>query len=342
MKSIIQERLGEASDVFQVVEQDQPSGPSTGTALIRMEYAAIHPGDLLAAAGSPAFSTDPVTIPVQGRVPGLEGVGVIEGLAVDVDPALGLAVGQRVVLFPVSGTWSESVVAPAVSLLPVPDDIPAPVAASMLIDAITASMIVRACERYLSPRDAVLQTCAGSAVARLLTILLLERGYTPIRLVRTPSSAAALQSRLAGPPVLATEEAGWMQKVASTIGGRPLPVALDGVGGALLASVTRCVDVGGTIVNYGALGGTTADIRLFVPRSLTMLGVTIGAWGRETPDRRAADVETAIRLPRGHPEQFEPVGIYRPDEVAVAIEHSRRPGKSGSVLLDFRAVGAGS
>ena len=341
MKSILQERLGEASDVFRVVERAQPSGPSNGTALMRMEYAAIHPGDLLAAAGSPAFSTDPVSIPVSGRVPGLEGVGVIESLAADVDLALGLVVGQRVVLFPVSGTWSERVIASSASLLPVPDDLPATVAASMLIDAITASMIVRAGERYLAPGAIVLQTGAGSAVARLSTILLLERGYVPVRLVRTASSAAALQSRLPGPPVFATEEAGWIQKVASTVGGRALPVALDGVGGAMLASVARCVDVGGTIVNYGALGGTTADIRLFVPRSLTMLGVTIGAWGRETPDRRAADVETAIRLARSHPKQFEPIGIYRPEQVTLAIEHSRRPGKSGSVLLDFRAVGAG-
>ena len=118
-----------------------------------------------------------------------------------------------------------------------------------------------------------------------------------------------------------------------------MPVALDGVGGALLASVARCVDVNGTIVNYGALGGEVSDIRLFVPRSLTMLGLTIGAWGRETPARRAGDVETVIRLARSYPEQFEPIGIYRPEQIALAIEHSRRPGKSGSVLLDFRAVG---
>ena len=280
MKSIMQERLGEASDVFQVVEQDQPSGPSTGTALIRMEYAAIHPGDLLAAAGSPAFSTDPVAIPVQGRVPGLEGVGVIEGLAVDVDPALGLAVGQRVVLFRGVRNMERKRRGPG--------GVPFARSGRYPRDGCGVDADRRdnriddrprwasAISRRVTP---VLQTGAGSAVARLLTILLLERGYTPIRLVRTPSSAAALQSRLAGPPVLATEEAGWMQKVASTIGGRPLPVALDGVGGALLASVARCVDVGGTIVNYGALGGTTADIRLFVPRSLTMLGVTIGAWG---------------------------------------------------------------
>jgi NADPH2:quinone reductase len=341
MKSILQERLGESSDVFRLVEQEPPPSLSKGVARIRMEYVAIHPGDLLAAAGSPAFSTDPVSIPVSGRIPGLEGVGVIEGLAGGADPGLGLAVGQRVVLFPVSGTWSERVVAPVMSLLPLPDDIPTTIAASMLIDAIAASMIVRVGEGYLSSGDAVLQTAAGSAVARLTTILLLERGYAPIRLTRTANGAAALQSRLPGPPVFATEQADWIRKVASAVGGRSVPVALDGVGGALLASVARCVDVGGTIVSYGALGGATADIRLFVPRSLTVRGVTIGTWGRETPARRAADVETAIRLARSHPEQFEPIGIYRPEQVALAIEHSRRPGKLGSVLLDFRAVGAG-
>ena len=342
MKSILQERLGDALDVFLLVEQGQLPSPSSGAALIRMEYVAIHPGDLLAAAGSPAFSTDPISIPAQGRVPGLEGVGVIERLAADVDPALGLVTGKRVALFPVSGTWSESVMAPAASLLPVPDDIPATVAASMLIDAITASMIVRAGERYLSPGDTVLQTGAGSAVARLVTILLVERGYSPIRLVRTSSSATMLRLRLPGPPILATEETDWMEQAAAAVGGRPVPVAFDGVGGALLASVARCVDVGGRIVNYGALGGASADIRLFVPRSLTMLGVTIGTWGREPADQCAADVTTAIRLARKHPEQFEPSGIYRPDQVALAIEHSRRPGKSGSVLLDFRTWGMGS
>lgn len=334
MRTVIHRTHGTPAQVLEYSETAAPHIISPGSALVRVRYVPIHPGDLLAIEGSPAYSTTPVPIEPAGRFSGLEGVGTIAALAEDFDPGLKVSVGSRVAFFPYPGTWKEWIVVPGQVLVPLPDSVSDSAAANFLIDVISAAMILRTTTRLLKGYP-VIQTGAGSAVGRVITLLLQEQGIFPIRLVRSTAGAAALQEKLPGGPIISTDSSGWKVQLDEAIGSKQVSVAFDGVGGALLADVAACLETGGEIVNYGSLGGHSSDIRLLVPRALTIRGASVARWVEEPEYQRKADVATALRLVQAYPSQFEPAGIYAPNDFVSAVEHVRAVGKSGGVLFDF-------
>src|ERR1700722_3248728 len=76
------------------------------------------------------------------RIPGLEGVGTILRLGTNPEVAKRFSEGQRVAFFPAMGSWTECAVVRNNSLLPVPDEISDQIAAQMLINTITASVLL--------------------------------------------------------------------------------------------------------------------------------------------------------------------------------------------------------
>jgi NADPH:quinone reductase len=342
MRSIVHRELGDPAQVLRL-EQTPVSVLGPKQILVRTSYAPIHPGDLLGVKGSPAAGTPPA-IGSGGRIPGFEGAGVVTEVGRDVDPAFGIKPGARVAFFPAGSTWSEQVVVPAGSLVPLPDNVSDAIAAQMLINTVTAVIALRTAHDSVPPdaREDVVAvvTAAGSAVGRLIVKLLMERGVLPIRLVRSEAGAAALAKLVPGSPVFATETDGWTERVRGAAGGRQIHVAIDSVGGRLLGAVADLlVDGTGTVVNFGSLGGELSDIRIFPPRSLTLKGVMMASWMRSPPEQRAQDVAVALRLAAEPVGLFEVAGHYNPSRIAEAVAHVGRPGKVGAVLLDFTENG---
>ncbi|MFJ3524260.1 hypothetical protein ACIPO9_17425 [Pseudomonas sp. NPDC090203] len=338
MKRILHRHYGAPLSVLEVENSPQPEQVPAGSVRVRVVLSPIHQGDLLGVAGSPAAgSTTPIS--EQGRGPGVEGVGVIDAIGADVDSDLGLAVGTRVAFFPTSGGWSETIVLPATATVVVPDAIPDQVAAQMLVNTITARMLMRAGHNSL-PKDqmtdvVVLQTGAGSAVSKLLSKMLIDAGVTPIRLVRSAQSAQVLSDVLPGSPVISTDDPNWQSLVKQHAGDRKIHVAVDGVGGPLLAEVATLLEPQGTVINFGTLGGETTDIRWFVPRALVLKGLSIAYWFNESAEDRKADIAAALRLANSNPELFELGGEYSPSELTAALSHVIER-KRGTAFFSFR------
>jgi NADPH:quinone reductase-like Zn-dependent oxidoreductase len=341
MLKIIHRSHGDPARVLELADESDPGVPGLGQVLIRVALVAIHPGDLQSVAALPNFGS-PTFIGYQGRTPGFEGTGVIEAIGDGIDPALGLRIGQRVVYFPVEGGWAEKVLAPASAVTLLPDDVSFEVAAQVLINTASAEIIIRAGHAAWpdDERDdvTVLQSGAASAVGRIVTALLAERGVRTIRLVRSLASADRLEAGIAGSMVIATEDADWVSQLRAAVGEKRIHVALDGVGGPLLPLLAELVYPGGTIISYGALGGALTDIRLVVPRGLKIQGVSMAQWGALPADMREADVHTALRLASDRPDLFAVEAIYPPAEIAQAVEHMERTLRSGAILVDFRGA----
>jgi NADPH2:quinone reductase len=111
----------------------------------------------------------------------------------------------------------------------------------MLINTVTALTVIRAAHDSLPP-DArtgvvMLLTGARSAVGRLISKVLTERGVRVIRLVRSEAGAATLASALPESPVFATEAGDWKDRVRAAAEGAQIHVAIDSVGGRLLGDV---------------------------------------------------------------------------------------------------------
>jgi NADPH2:quinone reductase len=338
MQRIVHTSHGEPAEVLRLEAFSDAPPLVNGTAVVVVSAAPVHPGDLLGVSASPAFGAPPV-IPTRGRVPGVEGVGVVEAVAAGIDPSHRVQVGTRVAFFPVNGSWSSKIAVPVQSLIPVPDEVSDEVAAQMLVNTLSARLVMRAGHNAL-PEDkrkdvTVIQTGANSAVGKLLTHLLIEVGVNPILLVGSTVSAQALKAVRPNLPVIVTENQGWKDDLRGALANRSVYVAFDGVGGPLLPGVAGFLAPGGTIVSYGTLGGTTTDIRSIVPRALTIKGVSLFNWQFEPATLREADLAKALELARSFPNLFPVAQRYPASDYQRALEHASRRGKTGTVLLSF-------
>jgi NADPH:quinone reductase-like Zn-dependent oxidoreductase len=222
--------------------------------------------------------------------------------------------------------------------LRVPDEIPDQIAAQMLINTITASVLIKAGRNSLKAPITlpvhILQNAAASGVGRLLTQVALDRGVRPIRLVRSNQSAERLRLVLPGPPVYSTSDSNWKEQVREALGGHKLEVAFDAVGGKAIDDLAELVDVGGTIINFGSLESNMGtNIYSLVPNNLALKSVSIMSWFRLAEDEKRKDFELALSLATNHPKLFEVAHEHEFGDFQRAIQHVSRPGKTGIVLL---------
>ncbi|GHO86991.1 alcohol dehydrogenase catalytic domain-containing protein [Dictyobacter formicarum] len=135
MKAIQFTHYGEPAQVLTVQDLPLPE-PGEGEVRVRILASPINPSDLLFVRGHYAG--------VQPHFPssvGFEGVGIGDALGPQVH---GLVPGQRIVVINgTGGNWAEYVVAPAFSLLPVPDDLPDVQAATSIINPASAILMLR-------------------------------------------------------------------------------------------------------------------------------------------------------------------------------------------------------
>jgi NADPH:quinone reductase len=338
-KTIAQSEYGAPETVLRIVTRrfkNEDLGPDD--VLVKIRLRPVHPGDIqILSALSQGGPVQPIPEGTS-RVPGFEGVGTVARLGTNLSLAKTLSEGQRVAFFPAMGSWAECASIPHNSLLPVPDSVPDPIAAQMLINTITASVLIKVGHNSLkapiAPPVYILQNGAASGVGRLLTQVALDRGVRPIRLVRSNQSAEKLQSVLPGPPVFSTSDSDWKREVRQALGGHKLAVAFDAVGGRAIDDLAELLDEGGTIINFGSLESNAgSNIYALAPNNLALKSVSIMSWFRLPEEEKRQDFELALNLATNHPRLFEVAHEYEFDDFQRAIQHVSRPGKTGVVLL---------
>lgn len=325
MRAIQYERNGEPGTVLGIAEIPEPPAPGPGEVRIRVTTRPIHPGDLVGVrgrlSGPPDRRFEPVT-------PGLEGTGIV-----DVDSS-GFVAGQRVAFFMVPGAYAEVINAPADLVIAVPYGMDERIAANMLINNVTARMIVEAFAAGVSP--AVLaQTAAGSAVARLVSEHAQRLGWQVIDIVRSTSGAEALRTKGAR-KVVSTSDDDWKNRVRAAAGDQPIQAIVDPVGGPQVNDLLDLVEDGGILVATGGLDPTPAPINWLhlTGRAMRLQGVTIGNWAAtRTPDERRRDMEETVKLAAAKPGLFEADHSFDLANFAQAIRRSESPGRTGTVLL---------
>ena len=187
------------------------------------------------------------------RVPGSEGVGVVEGVG---SLVTGLAAGTRVAWSRVPGSWAESIVAPADSLFAVPEGVADEVAASLLFQGQTAYYLCQ--ETWpLDAGDTAVVTSAAGGVGQLLTQLLVGRGA---RVIAVVSSEPKVESaRASGASEVLHYGAELAEQVRALI---PDGVAavFDAVGAGVAEPLLTTLRPRGAMVLYGSSSGNEAAI----------------------------------------------------------------------------------
>lgn len=259
---------------------------------------------------------------------GIEGVGTVEAVGDGVDPSL---VGTRVVWSKLVGSYATTVQGDADWLLPVPPALSDEVAASVLMQGVTADYL-REAAPPLRAGDVVVLMAAAGGVGTLLTQLLAGDGVEVVGVVSSEAKVAVAADAGADQVLVDGDDLVDRVRAAYPQGAR---VVFDSNGGERFPrNFGLCAPRGG-VVAYGSASGPPPplDLDLLGPGSLSVQRVAGGNYAGDPASfrPRAERVLAAVEAGR-----LQPV-VDRVAPLAEAADQhryleSRR--STGKLLLD--------
>jgi NADPH:quinone reductase-like Zn-dependent oxidoreductase len=327
-RAITYASAGEPAEVLEVTEIPDPPTPGAGQVQVEVRAFPIHPGDLVSASFGPPH-------PGHRTVAGLEATGVVVATGFGVDT---LPVGTRVTVFPNPGSWAQRINVAAEVAVPVPDSVSDDVAAQMVCNPLTALLLNRGAQQHFSVGfdGIIINNAANSSVGRLFTVRADYHRIATISLVRSADRAHELAARYPNVPVVSTDSPDWVRQIRVIAGGRPIPVALDPVGGTIAGDLISLLSSGGTLITYGAMAQENIPLHAsaLLGREIGIRGLTIGRWVTGVaPERRASDIASVTAIASALPAEFDVAGTYPLDQITDAVQHVNAPGKIGTVIV---------
>lgn len=307
-------------EVLTPVEVDRPV-PGPGEVLIRTASIGVNYIDTYFREGM-----YPRDLPF---VPGSEGAGVVEELG---EQTRDLVVGDRVAWCRAPGSYAQYVVAPAESLVAVPDGVDDDVAASMLLQGLTAHYLITDTHRARGG-DTVLVTAGAGGVGQLLIQMAVARGYRVITTTSTEEKAELCRS-LGAHHVLLYPEATADRVRRLSDGG--VAVVFDGVGRDTFDTSLDCLHRRGTLVLFGAASGPVPPVdpqRLNSAGSVFLTRPTLADFIASTEEYRdrAAEVMGALLDGTLHLSVGATFDLSGADRAHRALQNRET---TGSIVLD--------
>ncbi|MFE3292375.1 quinone oxidoreductase family protein [Rhodococcus sp. NPDC059234] len=259
--------------------------PGDGEVLVRTEAVGVNFIDTYFRTG--AYAVD---LPY---VAGNEGSGVIEAVGAGVRD---LAVGERVAWCAAPGSYAELVAVPAAVAVPVPDGVPAEVAASALLQGMTAHYLLNSVYPA-QPGDTVLVHAGAGGVGLILTQLAAARG---VRVITTVSTDEKEQlSRAAGASEVLRYGDDLAREVRALTAGEGVAAVYDGVGASTFEASLASLRIRGTLALFGAASGPVPPFdpqRLNAAGSLFLTRPTLAHYTRDRDELlwRSGDVFAAV------------------------------------------------
>ncbi|MGI8866098.1 MAG: quinone oxidoreductase family protein, partial [Rubrobacteraceae bacterium] len=248
MKAVNVEEFGEP-EVLIYGEAERPA-PGEVEVLIEVKSAGINYADTMRRRNQ---YVERQTLPF---TPGSEVAGVISELGANVE---GLSVGDRVVTLLGTGGYAEYAVAPASSVIPLPEGLGFDEAAAIPLQGLTAYHCIKT-SGALQPGESVLVHAAAGGVGYLAVQMakLLGAG-TVIATASTPEKLELAESLGADVLIDYTED-GWVEQVREATDGKGADVILEMVGGDFLTQNLKCLAIFGRMVVFGAASGERGTI----------------------------------------------------------------------------------
>ncbi|MET3566836.1 NADPH:quinone reductase-like Zn-dependent oxidoreductase [Leifsonia sp. 563] len=323
MRALVHHEFGDPSEVLAVEERPLPQ-PGAGEVRVRMLLSPIHNHDLWTVRGTYGFRPE---LPAQA---GTEALGVVDAVGEGVEQ---LTVGQRVVTGGTFGVWAEYFVTRAAGLIPVPDGLPDESAAQLVSMPFSAISLLESLG--LSEGDWLIQNAANGAVGRMVAQLGAARGLNVVGLVRR--SAGVEELRAQGiERVVATDDAGWRDRLAEITGGAPITAGVDSVGGSSAGDVLSTLAENGTLVVFGAMASPTLELASgdIIFKQATVKGFWGSVVSREMPaDQRGRLFQELFARLQDGTLTLPVAGVHGLDDIAGAVAASGEAGRVGKVLL---------
>lgn len=254
MKIISMETTG-SPDVLRLREAEDPQ-PGPGQVVVDVSAIGVNFMDIGTRRGMNAMP-----LPL---APGVEGAGRVAAVGEGVTD---LAVGQRVAWVFAWGSYASKVVMPATSAVRVPDDIDDRVAASLMMQGLTASHF--ATDFYpVQQGDIALVHAAAGGLGQILSQIIKLRGGTVIGRVSSESKVRAAKAAGAD-HVIIDADGDFAATVLELTDGEGVHVVYDGSGPATFDGSLSSLRRAGTFCWYGpVLGGPGGLDIMSLPRSV--------------------------------------------------------------------------
>jgi len=325
ISAAVYEAHGNPADVLRVETRPWPTA-APDEVVVQMRAAPINPADLNAIEGKyPIRPQLPAT-------PGFEGAGVIVDLGTE---AKNLSVGATVILPHNTGTWREAVAVKASELVAVPPEIDAVQAAMLKINPMTAWRLLR---DYvdLKPGDWVIQNAANSAAGRAVIQIAHELGFKSVNVVRRKELIEELRAE--GGDVVLVDGEKLRDEVKSAVGGAPIRLGLNAVGGESALAVANTLVPGSTMVTYGAMSLQPLKIPngLLIFKDLRFRGIWINKWyDNATMAQRMETFRSLFEMAKRGLLKAKVEKAYRLSEVKAAVQHAAQSKRSGKIIFEF-------
>jgi NADPH2:quinone reductase len=217
--------------------------PGPGQARIRQEAAGLNYIDVYHRTG-----LYPQPLPF---TPGVAGAGVVVTVG---DGVTNVSPGDRVAYGGPIGGYAEELLIDADRLVKLPESISFETAAAMILQGMTARMLLRAVYQ-VKPGDTILVHAAAGGVGLILCQWANALGATVIGTVSTDEKAELARGHGCHHPVIYTRQ-DFVAEVERITAGAKLPVVYDSVGKETFDKSLDCLRLRGLMVSYGNSSGT--------------------------------------------------------------------------------------
>ena len=183
-------------------------------------------------------------------IPGVEGAGVVDAVGPGVT---GLEVGDRVAYAGPIGGYAEVRVIDADRLVKLPDSISGEQAAAMILQGMTAHMLLRSVHR-VEPGETILIHAAAGGVGLIVCQWAKALGAIVIGTVGSDEKAELARAHGCDHPIVYTRQ-DFAAEVERITEGAKLPVVYDSVGKDTFLKSLDCLRPRGLMVSFGNASG---------------------------------------------------------------------------------------
>jgi trans-2-enoyl-CoA reductase len=293
-----------------------------------MRAAPINPADLNQIEGKYPIRADlPAT-------PGFEGAGIVVDAGTDVQ---GLTSGALVILPHNVGTWRDAVAVKADELVAVPADIKPVHAAMLKINPMTAWRLLHDFVELVRG-DWLIQNAANSAAGSAVIQIAHQLGYKTVNVVRRSELIDELRAE--GGDIVLVDSENLRREVEDAIGGPPIRLGLNAVGGESALRLSNCLAPGSTLVTYGAMSLQPLKIPngLLIFKDLCFRGIWINKWyDNATPAQRMEAFQHLFEMAKRGLLQTKVEKAYPLSEAKAAVARAARGQRSGKIIFEFTA-----
>jgi NADPH2:quinone reductase len=187
--------------------------------------------------------------------PGVEGAGVIEAVGADVT---NVKKGDRVAYAGPVGGYAEERLIDADRVVKLPKDISTEQAAGMMLQGMTAQMLLRSVFP-VAKGDTILVHAAAGGVGLIMCQWAAALGATVIGTVGTEEKADLARAHGCAHPIVYSKQ-DFVAEVSRITNGEKLPVVYDSVGRDTFLKSLDCLKVRGLMVSFGNASGPPEPI----------------------------------------------------------------------------------